>query len=95
MSKILLDKVHARCKEIAIEKNIDLTKIKDREIWISYLCCFFQAAKEIRDDFYDKGLFNTANAMGDLIKQQRKYCRDPDEQKAISEILDVEEFSDQ
>lgn len=103
MSKVLLDKIHARYKEMAIEQGIDLNKIKDSgesvtdpkegDIWLAYVRCFFEAAKEIRDDFFDQGLLNTVKAMDALIAEQRKFMRHPAEMKVVSEVLDFEELA--
>lgn len=96
MSKVLYDKISQRSKEIAEKNNVDLSLIKESSVWQEWLRCWFGAAVEIRDQFREQGLLNSAKAMEGIIATNRRMIREPEDIVIVDAILNPrsEEFAD-
>ena len=91
MSGVLLKKIHAAAQEKVKEKELEI-KASDPESWDKWIECFFEAARDIRDDFDKCGLLNSSAAMSRLIDQQIKTLNERDRTTA-NRIINAHELN--
>lgn len=91
MSKVLYNKISRRSEEIAEKNNVNLSLIKESSVWQEWLRCWFSAAVEIRDQFREQGLLNSAKAMEIIISDNRKMIFKPEEIVIVDAILNPQQ----
>lgn len=91
MSKIFLDKIHAKANKKREERGAGEFKANDPASWKEWLKDFFESAKELRDEFQESGLLNSMTACDRLIERNKKMLNAEDQQYVNQ--LSAEEFN--
>lgn len=98
MSSILYNLIHATA-ESYWDKKRKLTALNYKE-WVVH---WFDVAEKVRNEFYSSGLVSTAEAVQNIIDEQKRYCasyldekpKEAPELPPVKEVKVADELSDQ